>query len=878
MEAGPLIGRERELELGRRALLQGPGVVIFGAAGIGKSRLARELARDAENRGIVTRRVLATASASEIPFAALGSTFPLAVASAGHDWRAVVRQAQDALAKMGEGTRPLLVVDDADLLDGSSRVLLLQLVDAASVSLVLSIRTGRIVPDEIQQLWRDEGLFRLDLGGLTDADSDLLARVLVGGRLDEASLRGLAQVCEGNPLFISEVISTARSAGDLVEGEGVWRLSSERVGTSKVLADYVRMRLDGLDPAAVEALEIVAVGVSVGVDDLLRLSSEEAVDTLERAALLVVDVDGRRRSVRVAHSLYGEVVVEGLTHTRRRRILRALVDMIDDHGGRRIDDAVRLSLWSLEIGRVPDVATLMEAARFAGHTALDYALAARLAEEALHVGGGFEAAAMLGAMRFELGEFEAANEALTTAASAATSPPERTLAGLRRMGTAVWGLGNPEMMDDVLAELGEDQCPGEWRAQLELRGALMLSNLGRPLEALRIVNAHGASVVPLTRCWAEERLARGLAYAVTCSAEDAIEVAIEGFAGQYDMTPDPMLPNAATHLLCQVIALGECGRLAEAIAIAEFCYRESALRRVPWGQVYFLLAMARDHGRQGDLDASSIRFQEAASVSNHYGHRVLHAHALAGLAEVRALQGMIDESQELLGRADEVGLGLPLFAADRERARACNQWARGSIEDACVTLRAAAAAARTSGFLYFESAILHDQVRMGYPAEVVGRLEGIAARAQGPVPALRFAHARALDRGDPEGLEAVACRWQALGFELLAAETFAQAADDFRKQRMASRQNRALVRLAELHERNSTWHSPALARVRDHAPPLSRREREVALLAIDGHTNREIGERLHIAKRTVDTHLQNIFRKLGSNSRAGLAEALGRDS
>jgi|ERR1700674_2865223 len=52
---------------------------------------------------------------------------------------------------------------------------------------------------------------------------------------------------------------------------------------------------------------------------------------------------------------------------------------------------------------------------------------------------------------------------------------------------------------------------------------------------------------------------------------------------------------------------------------------------------------------------------------------------------------------------------------------------------------------------------------------------------------------------------------------------------------------------------------------------LSRRELEVAALVADGLSNREIHDKLFIAERTVDNHVQHIFNKLNFNSRAQIA-------
>jgi DNA-binding NarL/FixJ family response regulator len=53
--------------------------------------------------------------------------------------------------------------------------------------------------------------------------------------------------------------------------------------------------------------------------------------------------------------------------------------------------------------------------------------------------------------------------------------------------------------------------------------------------------------------------------------------------------------------------------------------------------------------------------------------------------------------------------------------------------------------------------------------------------------------------------------------------------------------------------------------------PLGRRESDVARLVAEGLSNKQIGTRLFISERTVDSHVRSILNKLGFNSRAQIA-------
>ena len=67
-------------------------------------------------------------------------------------------------------------------------------------------------------------------------------------------------------------------------------------------------------------------------------------------------------------------------------------------------------------------------------------------------------------------------------------------------------------------------------------------------------------------------------------------------------------------------------------------------------------------------------------------------------------------------------------------------------------------------------------------------------------------------------------------------------------------------------------------RVRRRVPggwaQLSPQELQIAQLAAEGFSNREIGEQLYLSHRTVESHLYRLFPKLGVTSRAQLRDSL----
>lgn len=144
--------------------------------------------------------------------------------------------------------------------------------------------------------------------------------------------------------------------------------------------------------------------------------------------------------------------------------------------------------------------------------------------------------------------------------------------------------------------------------------------------------------------------------------------------------------------------------------------------------------------------------------------------------------------------------------------------------------------------------LAHTALRIGAPAaEVLRRLPHAAQAIASPVLQAMVRHIEASVAGDRGALLEVAQSFAAAGHVLLAAEVRAQAG------------------FASLPE-----HLPPTPLLRQRAPTLTPRERELVHLVREGLSNAQVADRLTLSVRTVETHLSAAYRKLGVTNRQQL--------
>ncbi len=146
----PLVGRSGELRTVEAALASAEmsGVVIYGAAGVGKSRVAREALATAAGHGWITRWAVGTSSARSIPLGAFTTWAPPGVAEPVQLLRGVI----DALTAAPAGEPVVIGIDDVHLLDDLSTFVVHQIVSRQAAKLILTVREGDPIPPAMQEV------------------------------------------------------------------------------------------------------------------------------------------------------------------------------------------------------------------------------------------------------------------------------------------------------------------------------------------------------------------------------------------------------------------------------------------------------------------------------------------------------------------------------------------------------------------------------------------------------------------------------------------------------------------------------------------------------------------------------------------------------
>jgi len=351
----PMVGRDADLlrlvdALDKADTGAPTYAVLTGEPGIGKTRLAAELAGVARARGfdVVVGRCSQDDGAPPLwPWAqvleALGHELPTAAAADDEgaqfrSWEQITRQ----LREVARDRTVLLVLDDLHWADSSTLRVLRLLAETAEDERLLVLGTWRAHPEptgalaDVSESLARRHPTRIELTGISaDAVADVFETV-AHNRPSGEQADALRERTDGNPFFLVEY---ARLAGERTDLALLVSEENPPTGVQEVLT----RRLSRLPDKTVAVLRTAAVigrqfdgptlAAAAGLDE------DDLLDIVEPAqAAGLVREDGIDRFM-FAHALVRDTLASGLSASRRARLHARVAGTLTGRSGRETEEA-----------------------------------------------------------------------------------------------------------------------------------------------------------------------------------------------------------------------------------------------------------------------------------------------------------------------------------------------------------------------------------------------------------------------------------------------------------------------------------------------------------------------------------------------------------
>lgn len=857
----PLAGRTAEMQTLQEAISnpEVSGVVVCGAAGVGKSRICREALSVAESQRREIRWAVCTSSARNVPLATFAAWAPSGVTDTVQLLRGVI----EALTA-GPSGEAVVAVDDVHLIDDLSAFVVHQIVQRGLAKVILSVRDGEPIPAVVQEIWAAGRFERLGLQPLSlDETAGLLASAL-GGPVDLDAGRRLWKLTLGNALYLRNIVEHEVAEGRIVRENDLWRWTGDPV-IPPSLAEFIEPRIGSLPGPVSDVIDVLAVGEPIDLAPLTRITSAAAVEEAETRGLIVLEPAMGGVEVRLAHPLYGEVCRSRAATTRLRR-LRGLVaaELAAAEDPDDVAAVVRRATLTVESDLPPDPDLFARAAQGAVWLA-DLALADRLAQAAIRAGAGPEPSFVSAHALSWLGRGEQAETMLAHVDEGKLTDRDRARLAFLRASNMLWALGEPHRAKELIDAASRTvSAQGRsyidaflavyWFATDELESARQACEHLDLDDLPPVVGAEIAWVLSTISADAG-RLSKAVA-----AADTGYTVAARSLDA-----PHMLFNIADAHVSALVLA----GRCADALTIADRVRRQAA--DLPGAaQLLGAAITGRAALAAGRLDIAGPLLEQAAigfSGSGHlsgWGYRYLIPRVAA-----LAMAGHASEAEAALDALDR--LQRPFRALDYERslARAWVAAGQGAVTEAITLALSAAERVRAKGQFAAEVMCIQTATQFG-DSSGASRLRELEAIVEGPRVGIAARFATALHSGDGAELAAVADDFERIGDLVAAVDALAQAALACRRQDLRGTALGCCGRAGALAELCGGASTPALRQAAEPLP-LTDRETEIVMLIGEGLSNRAVAERLTLSVRTVESHIYRAMMKTGTSNRDELA-------
>ena len=768
------------------------------------------------------------------------------------------------MARAG-GASLLIVVDDSHLLDDYSAVAIQQLAADGRAQVLATSREGVRASSAFEALIAQGRSVRVVLGPLDEQGVSAMVAALLGGPIDARLERDAWLASRGNPMVVSLLLESGVRDAAVVQQHGLWTVAGSLTPHPRLLA-LIGAQLEVLTPIERDAIDVIALAEPLEAAVVSRLVPPRAIGSLRRRGLVVALEGDGRAQLRLVHPLLGDAARESLTEERRASVITELAGALDLSSGSEADLLLRVAMWGSAAHCPLDPELLVRAAEVARTRSIDSAI--NLLQAALAAGAPASVSLDLAQALTVAGRVAEAEAALTDFDRIGLTGSERVLGCMTRAIGLIWNLQRPEaaltMLDEERVSSGNDPLLCGLLDAAESGAHLMMGDVAT---AVRLGGrALGTPAIgDMAMVLAAVSTTVGLVY--QGRTVPALEV-VDRVGEAADRTRG-MAPQVTAGLWAALWEAHEyAGDLTALHAEAEIAFRQAVEARDDFTYARAGKSLARV-ALLGGHPQRAVRHLRQALVGADGFDRAFASWLLAQLAEALAVAAEIDEARRTLTRSEQAGPVAVTFAADRARAEAAVLASEGQTAQAARLVAAEARKAMSQGMTGQAFSCWYHALRFGHRG--AARELGQLTEVDGVMAAACRDHAAALAARDGDALDRVALRFASFGAALYGVEAGMAAVLAHQRRGLPGKAAVSFEQARAQLDPTDPVATPAVLSIASVVAPLTPREREVAQLAARGLADRAIADQLVLSVRTVETHLNRAYRKLGVRGRSDLA-------
>lgn len=292
------------------------GVVITGDRGVGKSQVGRA-AVAGFGPDTYTLQLRSSGPGSATPYGCLAFTLARLPQSSLGSPTAILHGITSLIRDDAAGRKCVILLDNAGNLDEQSTGVLLNLVQTGTARLVATAQRTTDLPPDFYWLITSGQLAEIRLANLTEVETLEVLQGALGHRVSSALASQLHHLVGGSPTLLQAVVSEQIERGNLVLSGSVWTLVDEVVLDGRTaLEDIVRARYARESPVAREVIEVLSCARTLPLGRLARMYSPDIIADMEDAGQIVVD-RADRHLVSLGDRYLGDIVRNWLSVERR---------------------------------------------------------------------------------------------------------------------------------------------------------------------------------------------------------------------------------------------------------------------------------------------------------------------------------------------------------------------------------------------------------------------------------------------------------------------------------------------------------------------------------------------------------------------------------